>query len=158
MAVDERFLGVEVAGGDGDRRVPRLLHAHVLGLRRAGAEAGPAVDDLEVVHDIALRPVGHHLGDADLVLAGQPADLLVVGDDARQLVDPRQAQIAHSLSSWPLVLCRIVTDDLPHGDAAVEEWVFACWTPDAAVGVRDRVPAASLGCASVVLGGRRPPR
>ena len=28
-----------------------------------------------------------------------------------------------------------MTDDLPHGDALVEEWVFTCWTPDAAVGV-----------------------
>ena len=27
------------------------------------------------------------------------------------------------------------TDDLPHPDAAVEEWVFAAWTPDAKVGV-----------------------
>jgi hypothetical protein len=27
------------------------------------------------------------------------------------------------------------TDDLPHASAAVEEWVFAAWTPDANVGV-----------------------
>ncbi len=98
VAVDERLLGVEVAGGDGDGRVPRLLHAHVLGLGRAGAEAGAAVDDLEVVHDVALRSVGHDLGDADLVLAGEAADLLVAGDDARQLVDPRQAQVANVLT------------------------------------------------------------
>jgi hypothetical protein len=28
-----------------------------------------------------------------------------------------------------------MADDLPHGDALVEEWVFACWTLDSAVGV-----------------------
>ena len=27
------------------------------------------------------------------------------------------------------------TDDLPHAGAAVEEWVFAAWTPDAHIGV-----------------------
>jgi hypothetical protein len=27
------------------------------------------------------------------------------------------------------------TDDLPHADATVEEWVFAAWTPDGRIGV-----------------------
>ena len=62
VAVDERLLGVEVAGGDGDGGVPRLLHAHVLGLGRAGAEAGLAVADLEVVGDVALGAVGRRPG------------------------------------------------------------------------------------------------
>ena len=72
VAVDERLLGVELAGGDGDRGVPRLLHAHVLGLGGAGTEAGLAVADLQVVGDVALGAVGHELGDADLVV-GRPA-------------------------------------------------------------------------------------
>ena len=41
-----------------------------------------------------------------------------------------------------LLVCRIVTGgplderhDLPHPDAAVEEWVFTCWLPDASAGL-----------------------
>ena len=82
VAVDERLLGVEVAGRHGDRGVPRLLHADVLGVGDARSEAGLAVADLEVVGDVALRPVADDLGEPDLVGARQLAQPLVGGDGA----------------------------------------------------------------------------
>ena len=65
---DERLLGVELAGGDGDGGRPVLLHAHVLGVGRPGAERRLAVADLEVVRDVALGTVADDLGDADRVV------------------------------------------------------------------------------------------
>ena len=65
VAADERLLRVHLTGGHGDGGVPRLLHAHVLGVGRPGAEVDGRVADLQVVHDVALGPAGDHLGDAD---------------------------------------------------------------------------------------------
>ena len=44
----------------------------------------------------AFRPVGHDLGDADRVGAGEPGELLAVGDLTRQLGDPLQAEVPHA--------------------------------------------------------------
>ena len=70
--------------GDGDGGVPRLLHADVLGLGGARPEARRAGGDLEVVRDVTLGAFAHDLGDADLVVASQLAQLVVGLDDARR--------------------------------------------------------------------------
>ena len=80
LAADERFLGVERPGRHRHRRVPRLLHAHVLGVGDARRERDRAAADLQVVGDVALRPVRDELGQADLVLVGEPGQVAVVGD------------------------------------------------------------------------------
>ena len=49
------------------------------------------------------------------------------------------------------------TDDLPHAGAAVEEWVFAAWTPDGRVGVvsgHRLAPAGDWYWAALVESGR----
>ena len=94
VPVDERILGVELARGDGDRGVPRLLHADVLGVGGAWPEARRAGGDLEVVRDVTLRAFAHDLGDADLVLGRQLAQLVVGLDDAPELVEPVETQVA----------------------------------------------------------------
>ena len=77
---DERLLGIEGAGRHGHGGVPRLLHAHVLGIGRPGGERDLSVADLEVIHDVALRAVGDDLGDADLVRRRQLLERLAGRD------------------------------------------------------------------------------
>ena len=69
---DEGLLGVELAGGHRHRGLPVLDEADVLGLGRSGAERRRAVGHLEVVGHVALRPVGDHLGDAELAGRRRP--------------------------------------------------------------------------------------
>src|SRR5829696_8786540 len=140
--VHERLLRVELVGGDGDRRVPGLLHAHVLGVGGACAEAGLPVGDLEVVGDVAFRTRRDDLGEADLVLGGQAAERIVAVDDAAELGEPVEAQIAdgRQARSLPGVTVRRsdevdTTDDRPHPGAAVEEWVFTAWLPGGGAGL-----------------------
>jgi hypothetical protein len=94
VAVDEGLLGVEPARGDRNRGVPRLLHAHVLGLGGAGTESDPVAIDLDVVGDVALRTVRHDLRQPDLTTGGGLHRRRGSGDDARQLVDPLEAEVA----------------------------------------------------------------
>ncbi len=77
---DEGVLRIHRPGGDADGGVPVLLHPDVLGVGGAGTERRGAVGDLEVVGDVALRPVGDDLGDADRVVVGELAQRLAVGD------------------------------------------------------------------------------
>ena len=139
VAVDERLLGVELAGGDGHRGVPRLLHAHVLGLGGAGAEAGLAGADLEVVGDVALRAVRHDLGEADLVVARQT---LAIARRRRRRVDSSSIHSRlryRTRSDIGSVVCRIMT--------APARSTSATTRPHPAAGGR--------GVAVHVLGGRR---
>ena len=64
-----------------------------------GPNVDRAVADLQVVGDVALRPVGDELGQADLVLVGEPGQVAVVGDARRHRVDPLEAQVAHHRTS-----------------------------------------------------------
>ena len=95
VPVDERVLRVELPRGDGDGDVPGLLHANVLGLGWTWPEARRTGGNLEVVRDITLGTFPHDLGDADLVVGSQLAQLVVGLDDAPELVQPVETEVAH---------------------------------------------------------------
>ena len=84
VPVDERLLGVQRAGRDGDGRVPASAPC-----ARAPGSAAPAPKRAAPSAtwrwyvDVALRAVGHDLGDADLVVVGERAQRVVGRDDAR---------------------------------------------------------------------------
>ena len=91
---DERLLGVEFAGGDRHRRVPVLLHLHVLGVGRPCAERRLTVADTQVVGHVALGAVTHHLGHADAVRLGDLAHRVARGDLVGEGIDPVETEIA----------------------------------------------------------------
>ena len=66
-SAEEGLLRVLLAGRDADRRVPVLLHPHVLRIGARRPERCAAVAHLEVVGHVALGSVGHDLGDPDRV-------------------------------------------------------------------------------------------
>ena len=76
LPADERLLGVELAGGDGDGGRPMLLHADVLVVGCAGAERGVSVAHLQVIRDVALGPVADDLGDVDLMVVGERPEMV----------------------------------------------------------------------------------
>ncbi len=137
-----------VAGGDGDGGLPVLLHLDVLGVGRPGTECGFPVGDRQVIGHVALRPVTHHLGDADAVRHSDLAQVLAPSDFLGQRVDPVETEI----SEHGFVVCLMVPPSADvrdprnplhgeglhegrHTEAPIEEWVFAAWTPDARLGV-----------------------
>ncbi len=135
--LDEGLLGVHGAGGDGHGRVPVLHEADLLAVGGAGPEVDHAVVHRQVVDDVALGPVGHHLGDGEGPAGGGVAQVRAGVDLGAEFVDPVQAEIA----GHGLLVCRAVwvngdEDRHPPGPdpAWMEAWWFDAWTPDASIG------------------------
>jgi len=143
--VDECLPGVEVAEGNRHGGLPVLLHANVLVCSGTRGDDRAAISDLEVIGDVTVGGVGHHLGDRDAVIGGSETHLVARSNGCRQGVDPFEAEVSHPpILAAPVAFDAMgsgghgvwaAADEQRHPETPVEAWWFWGWSPDASIGV-----------------------